>query len=74
MIFFAGFDITKKKLKMRFLFAGSPATIPTTILLLFYLTYSVESLSLEGIKNKTTDIIKLGTKTGEGIVKKGEIV
>ncbi len=53
---------------MRFLFGATPATI----LLLFCFTQYVQSLSLEGFKNKTEDIFKLGAKTGEGIVKKGE--
>lgn len=33
-------------------------------------SYQVEALSFGGIKNKTTDVLKLGAQAGEGIIKK----
>lgn len=33
-------------------------------------SYQVETLSFGGIKNKTTDVLKLGAQAGEGIIKK----
>lgn len=45
---------------------------PKLIILLFCLlhTSNVRTFSLEDIKNKTEDVLKLGAKTGEGLLKK----